>query len=130
MSSQRPPTLRELAIDGLRAALYVLAALLLSFLISLLLSGCATDDQYAMRYQGADFALDLPAARITVDLIPYPSRFDLQQACNARAPDIAGCADLGRLAVGLCTLRIFNPVRFETLGHEFAHCIVGQFHAE
>lgn len=71
---------------------------------------------------------------VTINIVSYKTRDDLLKAARAKGqndPNIAAFAVLRPPRFDVCEVHIIDPQTSyepEFLGHEFAHCVYGQWH--
>jgi len=93
------------------------------------------------RFVGADFnyrfgAKQYENSRVTVDIVTYKSRTDLQKEARKYGvtdPNLAAFTLLFKNDQGKCTIHMMDPsISYEPefVGHEFLHCVYGQWHTD
>jgi hypothetical protein len=102
--------------------------------ITLLLASCEPASK-----RGADgYSFGQPQyekQQVQINVVTYKSNADLRAAAKARGvdiPEIAAFSEL-RPPFDTCTVHMVDPrVSYEPefIGHEFAHCIYGQWHTD
>lgn len=74
--------------------------------------------------------------RIVVDIVTYKSLEDLQskvKSLGVNNPDIAAFSTIKPPAFDHCTIHMIDPsvsYQPEFIGHEFTHCVYGQWHTD
>ena len=120
-----------------RMLLSVTACLVASVYLALCLSGCASPDPRFTRFDSKfsayneDFTLSPQHRELRVSVNLYPDQKALSEACQhsptqPNAP--LACADITRLAQGVCILHLQQRTNHLIIGHEFHHCTDGYFH--